>query len=118
MANASNVIPFRRPAPQELAKPKDPRQRRTRSTTSRRSAKADREIVCAVIEEHLGSLERAALIIGHSLQRQRTLLEELKAMEGWDWSIQSASALFGDAVLFSEYELRVVPRSTKKPVKG
>lgn len=119
MSSASNVVRFRRPAPQAPAKATDPRRRKTKGATSKqRSLKADREIVCAIIEEHLGSLERAALIIGHSLQRQRTLLKELRPMEGWDWSIPSASALFGDAMLFSECVLRVVDRFTRKSVEG
>jgi hypothetical protein len=119
MSSASNFVRFRRPAPQTPAKATDLRRRKTKSAISKqRNLKEDREIACAIIEEHLGSLERAALIVGHSLQRQRTLLEELRPMEGWDWSIPSASALFGDAMLFSECELRVVDRFTRKPVEG
>src|SRR5687768_17259995 len=119
---SSNVIPFRRPEPashhsRRSREAKD-MQRQPKKGRRGRSLKADREIVCAVLEEHLGNLEGAAVVLAHSLQRQRTLLSELKAMESWDWDISAAGALFGDAVLFHDYQLQVVNRVTQQPVKG
>jgi predicted HTH domain antitoxin len=76
-----------------------------------RKSKEDREIIVTIIEEHLASLEKASLILVSSIQRQRELLEELKALERWGWKIQAPPALFGDAGLFEEYQVSVVQRT-------
>lgn len=44
--------------------------------------------VCvAETEEHINIRENAALALAYSLKRQRTLLEEWKALEGWTWKV-------------------------------
>jgi hypothetical protein len=73
-------------------------------------SKEDREIIVAVIEEHLASLEKASLILASSIRRQRELLENLKALEGWGWKVQAPPALFGDAAFFEEYKVSVLQR--------
>ena len=69
------------------------------------------EVCVLVMEEHLAATERAVLILAHSLERQRTLLEEIKAEQGWRWKVPAPTALYGDAVLFRECDVRVVPRN-------
>ncbi len=72
--------------------------------------KQKREVAVAVLEEHLAAMEKISLVLAHSVQRQRKVLEKLKALEGWDWQISAASALFGDAVLYRECEVALLPR--------
>ncbi len=40
-----------------------------------------------------------------------SVLAELKAAEGWTWEINARTALFGDAVLYRDYTMRVVSKT-------
>jgi hypothetical protein len=70
----------------------------------------DQEVTVAVMEEHIATMEKAMLAMAYSLQRQRTLLEELKAQNGWKFKIPAPASMFGDAVLFRECALQIVKR--------
>ena len=68
------------------------------------------EVRIAIMEENLAAIEKTVLVLAHSAGRVRAMLDEIKAMHCWDWKIPAAQALFGDAVLFRDYEVRVTPR--------
>ncbi len=71
------------------------------------------EICTAIIEDALAVLETALLIQASSLELLRTEIDRIKAAHGWTWKagVPPPNSLFGDAVLFHKYVVRVVPRS-------
>ncbi len=96
----SNVIPFpAAPEPEAMEDDRPP---------------SDLEIIVICLEEQLGNMEKAALVMAAGIERQREHLAKIKALEGWTWSIPAAPAVFGDAALFELYELRVSERVRKR----
>ena len=70
-----------------------------------------RETTLCVMEEHLQSLEKVAVIHAHATMRMRTLLSEIKRNEGYDWEMPfTAAGLFGTASLITDVAVQLVER--------
>ncbi len=74
------------------------------------SPKKQREIRTVVLREHLSHLEAASVILAHSIERQKVLLQELQALEGgWNWGELPVSNLLIQCGL-RDLKVALVPR--------
>jgi hypothetical protein len=80
------------------------------------------KIHVTMIEDHLATMERALLLAALSLESARARAAQLRTTEGlhrmpWEglqrkpWPYEAA---FGDARLFDEYELHILPKPEKR----
>lgn len=75
---------------------------------------ADRKLYTAMIEDHLATAEKAALLLVSSLERAEFYMDELKAQEGWRWKRSGNPHAFGNIPLFEEHRLAIVPKPKKR----
>lgn len=75
---------------------------------------SEREVIVARLEEHIANSERAVLILAAGIERQRMLLEQLKALDGMRVKIGPSPVLYGDAALFEDFEVRVESKRRKR----